>query len=283
MFYLINKPIGYTSFDLIRCIRKITGIKKIGHTGTLDPLAHGCMVIVTDNSTKLISRLENQTKRYRFTVDISIFTPSFDLDGKSDPISCDITNIIPHSDEELKKFIESQKSQIPPKYSAIHIDGKRAYDLARKWKDFEMMERPIEVFDVVIIEQKMPYITIELSISSGWYIRSFAPLIGTYFGSTGWCITDLHRTQIWNLKIEDCQSLDTFDITNPIPYKQLFGHIEEYHLAQEYKKPLIDGLIVNDGSNMEWKIWQEVLIYCDDICSLGKWTNDGIEVIRNYV
>ncbi len=80
MFYLINKPIGFTSFDAIRKIRKITGIKKIGHTGTLDPLATGCLLIATDNSTKLISRLENDTKTYLFTVDLSITSPSLDLE-----------------------------------------------------------------------------------------------------------------------------------------------------------------------------------------------------------
>ena len=122
MFYLINKPLGYTSFDLIRKLRKITGIKKMGHTGTLDPLASGCILVATSDSTKLISRLENQVKRYIFTVDISIFTPSFDLDIKNEPIPCDTANLIDHSVQELQEFIESQTTQIPPKYSAIHIE-----------------------------------------------------------------------------------------------------------------------------------------------------------------
>jgi tRNA U55 pseudouridine synthase TruB len=79
-------------------------------------------LIATEDSTKLISRLENQVKRYTFTVDISIFTPSFDLDIKNEPIQCDLNNVIDHSIEELEEFIESQTTQIPPKYSAIHID-----------------------------------------------------------------------------------------------------------------------------------------------------------------
>ncbi len=80
MFYLINKPSGFTSFDVIRKLRKITGIKKMGHTGTLDPLATGCLLIATDNSTKLISRLEMDTKTYLFTVDMGLTSPSLDLE-----------------------------------------------------------------------------------------------------------------------------------------------------------------------------------------------------------
>lgn len=129
MFYLIYKPIGFTSFDVIRKLRRITGIKKMGHTGTLDPHASGCLLIATGDSTKLISRLENSIKRYQFTVDISTTTPSLDLETEATPVN---GIFIDHSNEELIEFLESQKTELPPKYSAIHIDGKRAYELVRK-------------------------------------------------------------------------------------------------------------------------------------------------------
>lgn len=283
MFYLINKPLGYTSFDLIRKLRKLTWIKKMWHTGTLDPLASGCILVATEDSTKLISRLENQIKRYIFTVDISIFTPSFDLDIKNEPIQCDLSNLIDHSIEELQEFIESQTTQIPPKYSAIHIEWKRAYDLARKWKEFDMVARPIEVQNVKIIEKKLPCITIELTISSGGYIRSFAPLIGSFFGSTWWCITYLCRTEIWELRIEDCQNIDAFKTSVIVPYNKLLSHIKEYHLDAKYKKPLIDGLVLDIWSPEERSSGEEILVYCDDLQSLCKWTIWGIEVIKNYV
>lgn len=253
------------------------------HTGTLDPLASGCILVATDDSTKLISRLENQIKKYTFTVDISIFTPSFDLDIKNEPIQCDLNNLIDHSIEELQEFIESQTTQIPPKYSAIHINWKRAYDLARKWKEFDMIARPIEVTNVKIIEKKLPYITVELTISSGGYIRSFAPLIGIFFGTEWWCITYLCRTEIWELKIEDCQNIDTFDANITIPYTKLLSHIKEYHLDMKYKKALIDGLVIDIGSSKERSSNEEMIVYCDDLQSLCKWTNWWITVIKNYV
>lgn len=282
MFFLINKPSWFTSFDVIRKLRKITGIKKIGHTGTLDPLATGALLIATDNSTKLISRLENTTKTYVFTVDMGITSPSLDLEWDVNTVNID--GISDHTNDEVTTFLENQTWQLPPKYSAIHIGWKRAYNLIRKWVDFDIEKRPIQVTKVEILEKKLPTITIRLTLSSGGYVRSFAPIIAEFFGiSGGGCITYLHREKIGNIDLSNAMEFDTLDLSNTIPYSRLFDNIPEYHLDSKYKNNLIDGLIIDIGNQEERNSKGEILIYCDDLCSLWHWTVWGIKVIKNYV
>ncbi len=282
MFYLINKPTTWTSFDIIRKFRSITGIKKVGHTGTLDPLASGALLLATDNSTKLISRIEKETKTYLFTVDMSLSSPSLDLEW--DIISVDISSMKNHTNEEIQRFLLSQTSEIPPKYSAIHISGKRAYDLIRKGVEFDIAERPLSISSVIVVEQSLPRITIRITISAGWYIRSLAPVIARFFGVTdGGCITSLHREKIWSLDLRDSMTIDAIDLTHHIAYSELFSSIDSYILDIIHQKRLIDGLIVPVGTLAERSSWAEILIYCWDMCSLWVWTDEGIKVIKNYV
>lgn len=252
------------------------------HTGTLDPLATGCLLIATENSTKLISRLENKTKTYIFTVDISKTSPSLDLE--EDVTDVDISNMKDYWNDEIIQFLENQTQQLPPKYSAIHIDGKRAYKLVRKGVEFDIEKRNIEVSQVEIVEKNLPKITIRLTLSSWGYVRSFAPLLANFFWVTnGGCITYLHREKIWDIHIHDAIDIENIKESSPLPYSKVVSHIKIYDLAPKYKKPLIDGLIIDIGSIEERQSEKEILIYCDEICSLGIWTNEWIKVIKNYV
>ncbi len=150
--------------------------------------------------------------------------------------------------------------------------------------DFDIAERPITVTAVSILEKNLPKITIRLTISAGGYVRSFAPIIADFFGvAGGGCITSLHRESIGNIDLSQAMGFDNLNLKCTIPYPILFTHISEYHLDTKYKKALIDGLIINIGTVEERISEEEILIYCDDICSLGHWTQGGIEVIRNYV
>ncbi len=195
-----------------------------------------------------------------------------------------IDNMKHHSDIELKEFLENQTTQLPPKYSAIHIEGKRAYDLIRKWKEFDIPQRPISVTDIEIIEQNHTKITIKLTISAGGYIRSFAPIIAEFFGVPGGgCITYLHREKIGNIDLTRSMGFEDLNIDHTIPYGELFPNIAIYPVDPIYQKPLIDGLILDIGTPAERRSNREILISCGDIISLGKWTMWGIEVIRNYV
>lgn len=253
----------------------------MGHTGTLDPLATGCLLIATENSTKLISRLENHQKTYLFTVDTSIISPSLDLGTETDRVS--IENIKDRSNDEIITFLENQTTQLPPKYSAIHIGGKRAYELVRAGKEFDISERNIQISDVEIIEKALPKITIRLTISSGGYIRSFWPIIGDFFGTRWWCITHLCREYIEKLSLTSCQSIDNFDSKNIISYSELFPKTKEYHIDPSFRRNLIDGVIINIGTTEERNSGEEIFIQCSDVRSIGRWTSAGIEVIRNYI
>ena len=129
MFYIIDKPLGISSFDVIRKLRKSLNIRKIGHAGTLDPLATGLLIIATQKSTKLLSLLDTARKEYIFTVRFDGKTDSLDMDTPLSPV--DNSGFLSRTKKEIEHYILSQKLQIPPLYSALHIEGRRAYDRAR--------------------------------------------------------------------------------------------------------------------------------------------------------
>lgn len=175
MFFLIDKPLGMTSFDVIRKLRKHLQIKKMGHTGTLDPLASGLLLIATGNSTKLIPLLESARKEYIATIELSGSSAS--LDRGTDIFTVSLESMKNPTDTEIEEFLLGLTSQIPPQYSALHIDGRRAYELAREGIEFEIEERAIQVERVKVLSRSETSLTIEILVSSGCYIRSLAPVI----------------------------------------------------------------------------------------------------------
>ncbi len=208
----------------------------MGHSGTLDPLATGCLLIATENSTKLLPLIENAKKEYIFTVNFNGRTDSLDAGTSICPV--DMSHFHTKTEDELRNFISSQTEQIPPMYSALHVEWERAYDLARKWESFILPKRPIQVYEVEIIELTGLYVKIRMILSSGGYVRSFAPLIGDFFWVQGWYISYLRRTQIFTehgtLCVETTSSLE-----NPLPidYAILFHaipilEIEPWELEQ---------------------------------------------------
>ena len=229
MFYLIDKPIGISSFDVIRRLRKSLNIRKMGHAGTLDPLATGLLIIATEKSTKLLSLLDTASKEYIFTVRFDGKTDSLDMDTPLDPI--DSSGFQPRTKKEIENHILSQKTQIPPLYSALHIEGNRAYDLARAGKIFEMKERNISVSEIEVLNQSDMTLTLRIILSSWWYVRSFAPLLWKYHGIDGWYISSLRRTKIYTsygmLAIEDATDID---VLSSISYSQLFHTIPTYEI-----------------------------------------------------
>lgn len=224
MFYIIDKPLGISSFDVIRKLRKLLNIKKMGHAGTLDPLATGVMLIATEKSTKLLHLLDNSYKEYIFTVRFDGKTDSMDLGTPIEPV--DIENYIEKSDAEICKFLLSQKTQIPPKYSALHIDWVRAYTLARAGEIFELKERSIHVKDVEVLKKTSHSIELRMTLSSGWYVRSFAPLLWRFLWVEWGYITMLRRTKIFTpyntLNIENSSHIEN---PIPLPYADIFRWI----------------------------------------------------------
>lgn len=284
MFFLIDKPLGISSFDAIRSLRKTLGIKKMWHSGTLDPLATGCLLIATENSTKLLPLLEKAKKEYIFTVHLDGKSESLDSGTAIYPV--DITHKKNKTEQELRSFVLSQTKQIPPRYSALHVEGERAYDLARKWEIFNLPERSITVEDAEIIELTRTYITLRIIISSGWYIRSFAPLIASFFWINGWYISALRRTKIYTeygiLAIAEATSLED---PLSISYSKLFHTIPTVEIgASEY-----DTLRLGKTLNLSWQKTPEwdMLIFLKytyknyiSLCKLQGWI---VTIMRNNV
>jgi tRNA pseudouridine55 synthase len=183
---------------------------KVGHAGTLDPLATGVLIVCTGKATKQIDTLQAKTKEYVATLQLGATTPSFDLETEVDA-TYPTTHINKEKIEEaLKKFI-GRIEQVPPSFSACKVDGKRAYDLARQGKEVELKAKVL-VIDEIELQDFNPtamQATIRVVCSKGTYIRALARDIGLALES-GAHLTALRRTRIGNYKVEDCYTLETF-------------------------------------------------------------------------
>ncbi len=284
MFFLIDKPLGISSFDVIRLLRKTLGIKKMGHSGTLDPLATGCLLIATEKSTKLLPLVEKAKKEYIFTVRLDGKSESLDSGTLISPINTD--GIRQKTEQDLRDFIMCQKKQIPPKYSALHIEWERAYDLARKWEDFILPERHIQVYEVEIIELEKLFITLRIILSSGGYVRSFAPLLGNFFWINGWYISALRRTKIYTeygiLDVSEATSLENLI---PISYNGLFHTIPTFEIdIREYEQIRLGKNLNLTSRNLEKNNSLIFLKYSDkEYISLCRLDNAIATIIRNDV
>jgi len=208
---LINKPVGWTSFDVVNKLRYKLKIKKIGHAGTLDHLATGLLILCTGKMTKRIDEFQAQEKEYTGKFIIGQTTPSHDLETEVSEMK-DISSI---SEEVIiqtaKKFLGTIQ-QIPPLHSAIKVDGKRAYKLARKGKDIELKPREVVISAFDILEIKKPAISFRIVCSKGTYIRSIARDFGNILG-VGAYLTDLCRTRIGEFKLKDASTIDEINPT----------------------------------------------------------------------
>lgn len=211
IFY-VDKPLGWTSFDVVSKLRwKITKtlkIKKIkvGHAGTLDPLATGVMIICTGKSTKLIDDFQYQTKEYVATLELGATTPSFDLELPVDavyPVKHITRDLI---DQVIPSFV-GEIWQTPPVYSAVKVDGKRAYDYARNGQEVELKPKLLVIDEIEVLDFSHPTLKIKVVCSKGTYIRALARDIGVALNS-GAHLISLQRTRIGNIRIEDCWQLD---------------------------------------------------------------------------
>lgn len=211
-----DKPYEWTSFALVAKVRwlisqRIGGKIKVGHAGTLDPLATGVMVICTGKATKRIEQLQAGVKEYVATLKLGATTPSFDLEH---PI--DATYPTEHITEELVREVlprfEGEIMQVPPVFSACKVEGKRAYDLARKGKEVELRAKPLRIDEIELTECRLENkeITLRIVCSKGTYIRALARDIGQALGSGAHLIA-LRRTRVGDYDVDHCFSIPTFE------------------------------------------------------------------------
>ncbi|WP_280135583.1 tRNA pseudouridine(55) synthase TruB [Mycoplasmopsis bovis] len=200
MFYLLNKPKGRSSFAIINSFAKENMIKKIGHTGTLDPLASGLLLVATDDDTKLIPYIKHNNKSYVATIQFGKQTDTYDSEGiviNSSEYKLTDNNVL-----KVCKWLESQTEQIPPSFSAKKISGIRSYNLARSGKEVKLQKQPIKVFSAKIISFNIEkqQLVIYVDVSKGTYIRSLVNDLGLYLNTYAY-MTELDRVKIGNLDI----------------------------------------------------------------------------------
>ena len=210
--FCIDKPLNWTSFNAVKRLRgaviRRTGLKKIkvGHAGTLDPLATGALIVCTGKATKRIEELQTGVKDYVATIALGSTTPSFDLETEIDA-TYPVDHINRELVEEVLKNFVGRIEQVPPAFSACKIDGKRAYTMARKGKDVELKAKELVIDEIELQDYKTGEISVRVVCSKGTYIRALARDIGEALGS-GAHLTALRRTRVGDVKIDDCLTID---------------------------------------------------------------------------
>ena len=205
---LINKPLEWTSFDVIQRLRKIINIRKIGHAGTLDPLATGLLIICTGKFTKKINEYMAQEKEYTGTFTLGATTPTYDRESKPE-------NFKPFehlTTEEIKLAtlqFNGEILQLPPAHSAIKVGGKRLYELARQGKEVKLEPRKVTIKEFEIVKIESPVIHFRVVCTTGTYIRSLAKDFGDVL-QCGAYLSSLCRTRIGNYSVNDAYSIEAF-------------------------------------------------------------------------
>ena len=206
---LVDKPYEWTSFDVIRKVRQLIKIRKVGHAGTLDPLATGLLIVCTGKFTKRINEYMAQEKEYTGTITLGAVTPTFDLE--SEPWQQkDTTSITPEQIHAATRQFTGAILQVPPMHSAIKKDGKRVYELARKGETIELEPRKlfIKMFEITAIE--MPVLHFRVVCSTGTYIRSLANDFGAALGCGGY-LSSLRRTGIGSFSVAGAVSIQQLE------------------------------------------------------------------------
>ena len=226
----INKPLGWTSFDAVKrlrgAIQKRLRVKKfkVGHAGTLDPLATGVLVVCTGRATRLIEEIQSGEKEYVATVKLGATTPSYDLETEIDA-TYPTAHITEEKAREALKSFEGEIQQVPPVFSAVKVDGKRAYKYARTGKELELKAKPVKIREIEFLSLEGDLLKFRVVCGKGTYIRSLARDLGVAL-DTGAHLVELIRTRVGDMKIENCLKIDeavekiaTANVTFPEDYK----------------------------------------------------------------
>lgn len=208
----IDKPLGWTSFDVVKRLRGAIQRRlsvsrfKVGHAGTLDPLASGVLIICTGRATRSIEAMQNGSKEYEATVCLGATTPSFDRETDIDATypyehitTDDIRGVLPQFTGRIM--------QVPPVFSAVKVDGKRAYKYARRGAEVELKAKPLEISSLELIDYRPPMARLRIVCSKGTYIRALARDIGSALGS-GAYLAELRRTRVGDITLDRCLTID---------------------------------------------------------------------------
>jgi len=201
---VIDKPSGPTSRDVVEEVRRTLGVRKAGHTGTLDPLATGVLPVCLDEATKLVQFLALDSKEYRATLLLGVRTDTLDTEGIV--LTREVPRVSREQVEAALKGLKGKRKQVPPRYSAVKVRGRALYDWTRRGIDVEASAREVEIYDIRIEEIHLPEVTFAVACSKGAYIRSLCAEAGEALGCGG-CMSALRRTRSGNFREEEAVAL----------------------------------------------------------------------------
>ena len=274
----IYKPVGITSFDVVRTIMKICGTKRVGHTGTLDPLASGVLPICIGRATKIVDYIMSESKVYEAELKLGIKTDTYDREGT---ITHEAEVKLSHSDilHAFDSFV-GELDQEPPMYSALKVNGKRLYELAKKGIVIEREKRKITIYSLDVLEISLPLVTFKVTCSKGTYIRSLCYDIGENLG-VGGAMWNLERIQTGNFNLKDSVSLDSINKENVsqfiIPIEEGLSKYDKISFSSKYEKLLLNGVKINNEyliKNIEFnKLYR---VYLDEKIFVGLGIRDDV-------
>ncbi len=214
---VVDKPVGLTSHDVVQIIRRGTGIRRAGHTGTLDPRASGVLVVLIGPAVRLSEYVSASDKRYQATVRLGSSTDTYDAEGTVTSQAVSLEGITEEKFEEILQQFVGEIEQVPPPYSAIKVKGKKAYEMAREGEEVDLEPRKIRVYSLEVLEWAPPEVVIDVYCSSGTYVRSLANDLGVQLGC-GAHLIGLRRTKSGRFTLRDAVPLrrlqEAFDAGN---------------------------------------------------------------------
>ena len=291
----VYKEAGYTSFDVVARLRGILKIKKIGHTGTLDPDATGVLPVCVNKATKLCDMLTDKDKVYECVMNLGIETDTYDLSGRI--LSRKTVDVSENQVVDAINSFVGDIMQVPPMYSALKVNGKKLYELAREGKEVERAARPVTIFSIDILDMSLPEVTIRIHCSKGTYIRSLCHDIGEVLGC-GCVMKSLVRTRVSIFDISDAKTLDEIEkIVKSgnlngimLPLDQVFDNMGTVFVApvEEAVKHAINGAKIPEAhvfaeSVSAFEEGAKYRLYLPDNRFLGVYTfSDGVFTLEKF-
>jgi len=283
----VFKPTGMTSFDVVRIIKKISHIKKVGHAGTLDPEASGVLPVCIGKATKAIDYIMGDFKIYETELKLGVITDTYDREGKI--LSESEVNL---SENEIIQCINSfigEIKQVPPMYSALKVNGKKLYELARAGIEIEREARAITIYDIEIRSIEIPYVKFMVKCSKGTYIRSLCYDIGELL-KCGGMMWNLQRTATGQFHIEDAiniQDLNEENINgNIMPIESIFKNNTKITIEDRFVKFLLNGVVVKDkalANKFETEKIYSIYNNNNEFIGIADKSNEGVRLIKSFI
>ncbi|WP_315114856.1 tRNA pseudouridine(55) synthase TruB [uncultured Clostridium sp.] len=282
----IFKPSGITSFDVVRMVKRAANTKKVGHTGTLDPMASGVLPICLGNATKIVDYIMNESKIYKSTLKLGVVTDTYDKEGKI--LKEETVNLESKIVEECIKSFQGSIEQVPPMYSALKVNGKRLYQLAREGIEVERKARKINIYSIDILNIDLPYVTFQVHCSKGTYIRSLCYDIGEKLG-VGASMWELERVKTSIFNIKDALHIDNLNSENIneylVPIDEALSKYESITIEEVYEKLLVNGVLIKDKRIMG-SIEKDVILRVysgNKFIGLGRRSDEGFKILKLLV